>query len=72
MVDSAVTMVGSTELRSKIRDILERVKYGGEHIVITNFGRPMAVLLGFDEYQELIRIKRGEEHQPLQRAHDPE
>jgi len=59
MADSAMKTVGSTELRAKMRDILERVKYRGEHIVITTFGRPMAVLLSLDEYQKLIRIKRG-------------
>ena len=62
MADSAVAMVGTTELRSKTRDIIERVKYGGEHIVITTFGRPMTVLLSYDEYQDLMQIKRSKEH----------
>jgi prevent-host-death family protein len=71
-MNNSTATIGSTELRLRIRDVLERVKYGGEHFIITNFGRPMAVLLGLDEYQKLMQIKQSVEHQLLQGTHNLE
>ncbi len=48
------TKVTATELRLKTRELVERVKYKGEHVVIENFGRPMVVMISFEDYQRLM------------------
>ncbi len=46
-----LTKVTATELRLKTRDLIERVKFKGEHLVVENFGRPMIVMISFEDYQ---------------------
>jgi len=52
--------VGTAELWLRMRDVLEKVHWGGRHVLITRFGRPMAVLVPFADYQELV--SREEEY----------
>ncbi len=47
------TRVTATELRLKTRDLVERVKYKGEHLLVENFGRPMVVMISFEDYQRV-------------------
>ncbi len=42
--------INSTELRTKTRDLMERVKYNGEIFLVETFGRPMAVIMSVEEY----------------------
>ncbi len=46
--------VTATELRLKTRDLVERVKFKGEHLLVENFGRPMIVMISFEDY---LRVK---------------
>ncbi len=48
------TKVTATELRLKARDLVERVRFKGEHVLIENFGRPMVVIISFEDY---LRVK---------------
>ncbi len=54
--------VSATDLRIKTRDLIERVRYKGEHLVIHNFGRPMAVLISYEEYMRLVKEAIGVDH----------
>ena len=51
--DDEVTIVGVSELRSKINEVLERVKR--EKILLTRRNKPEAVLIGFEQFQKLQR-----------------
>jgi len=51
--------VGTAELRLRMRDVLEKVHWEGRHVLITRFGRPMAVLVPFADYQELVSREEG-------------
>ncbi len=42
--------ISATELRQKTRDLMERVHYRGEHLIIENFHRPIAVLISYEDY----------------------
>jgi len=55
-------VISSTLLRTKTRDILEQAKFKGEHFIVETFGKPMAVIVGVDEYWSLLSQVRAGEH----------
>ena len=42
-----------TDVRGNLREVVDGVVSGGE-VIITKHGKPVAVLLAFDEYESLI------------------
>lgn len=44
------------EARRQFADLLGRVAYGREEIVIERTGRPMAILINLEEYRRLKRL----------------
>ncbi|MGB8647731.1 MAG: type II toxin-antitoxin system prevent-host-death family antitoxin [Anaerolineae bacterium] len=64
--------VSSTDLRLKTRDLMERVKYKGETLIIENFHRPVAVLISYEDYlqfQQLLTGPRDAQPEPDQADH---
>jgi antitoxin YefM len=49
-----MSTVPSTELRDKLSDVLDDVETSGSEYVITRHGRPIAVVLGYDDYESMI------------------
>ena len=49
-----MTTVPSTELREKLSDVLDDVDATGAEYTITRHGRPVAVVLSYDEYEAMI------------------
>ena len=50
-------VISSTDLRVKTRDIIESAKFKGQHYIVETFGKPMAAIVGIDDYYELINSK---------------
>lgn len=46
-------VISATVLRTKTRDILEEARFGGGHFIVETFGKPMAVIVGVEEYLKL-------------------
>jgi PHD/YefM family antitoxin component YafN of YafNO toxin-antitoxin module len=46
--------ISATELRTRTREIMQRAKFMHETFLVENFGAPMVVIVGVDEYQELL------------------
>jgi prevent-host-death family protein len=46
--------MGAREARSKFADILGRVHYGGEVIIIERSGKPMAAMIPVELFERLI------------------
>lgn len=55
-----VQSIPATFLRLHTRDLLERVKYRGERFLIETFGRPMVVLISYDDYLQLQACWRAQ------------
>ena len=47
-------MTPLTEARSRLSEIVDEVASTGSTIEISRHGRPVAVVLGYDEYESLI------------------
>ncbi|MBI2941818.1 MAG: type II toxin-antitoxin system Phd/YefM family antitoxin [Chloroflexi bacterium] len=50
-------IVTSSELQRNIRDIIDWARTRGDAVIVETYGKPMAVILSFDEYQEYLRYK---------------
>ncbi len=41
-------------VREQLSDIVSRVAYGDQKVVITKFGKPVAALVTFDDYEKIM------------------
>lgn len=55
-------VISSTLLRTKTRDILEQARFRGEHFIVETFGKPMVVIVGVEEYWDLVSQVRAADH----------
>jgi len=51
----AVKIMPVTDLRQKITSVLKELEESGQPLYITQYGRPKAVLLSYQDYEALIR-----------------
>jgi antitoxin YefM len=42
-----------TEARATLSELLDQIEDGGEHVVITRKGRPVALMLSLDEWESV-------------------
>jgi len=56
------TLVSIGRVKRDISDLVNRVAYGGEWIVLTSRGKPKAALVSIEDYE---RLKRERAHQDL-------
>ncbi|WP_329401387.1 type II toxin-antitoxin system Phd/YefM family antitoxin [Streptomyces melanogenes] len=57
------------EARNQLGQLVGRVRHGGEHILISEYGKPAAALVPIEELEELERL-RDEADLALARARD--
>ncbi len=50
-----MTRINATELRIRTRDIIEQARFRGMRFTVHSFGKPVAVILGIEEYNALCR-----------------
>jgi prevent-host-death family protein len=48
--------ISATQARANLGDILSRARYGGQRFVIQQRGDPAAVVMGYEDYQELMTL----------------
>lgn len=53
--------VTATELRIRARELIQRVHYYNECYRIENFGRPMAVIISCQEFEELQTLLKQQQ-----------
>ena len=52
--------IKATEARSHFNELINRVRYGNEHIVITHHNQEAAVLISPETYAELLKLKENQ------------
>ena len=53
--------IGTTDLRQRLTDVLQVVREERAAYVVETFGRPQAVLVSLDEYQQFQRFREERE-----------
>lgn len=51
--------ISSTELQKKTREMIDWTRIEKEAIVIQTYGKPMAALVSYDEYQNYLQYKQA-------------
>lgn len=51
--------VSSTELQKKTREVIDWARVQGEPVVVETYGKPMAAILSYNEYQAYLRYKEA-------------
>jgi prevent-host-death family protein len=49
------TQVSIGQVKRDISELVSRVTYAGERIILTSRGKPKAVLVSMDDYEQLLR-----------------
>jgi prevent-host-death family protein len=49
------TQVSIGQIKRDISELVNRVNYAGDHIIITSRGKPKAALVSMEEYERLLR-----------------
>jgi prevent-host-death family protein len=49
------TQVSIGQVKRDISELVNRVTYAGERIILTSRGKPKAVLVSMDDYEQLLR-----------------
>lgn len=54
-------VITSTELQKQTREAIDYARVERDAVIVETYGRPMAVLLSFDEYRTYLEYKAGQE-----------
>lgn len=52
--------ISSTELQKQTRDTIDYVRVEHDAVIVETYGRPMAIILPFDEYEEYLSYKQSQ------------
>lgn len=58
------TVITATTLRIKTRDVLEGAKFSGEHFIVETFNKPMAAIIGIEDYWKLMKKPLSDQDDP--------
>jgi prevent-host-death family protein len=61
------TAIKASELQRPSGKVLKRVALGKEHLVVERDGYPVAVMMSYQEYEELMRERNAAPHRDLVR-----
>jgi len=50
----AAKIIPVSDLRRKTSDVIEIVQSGGQVVYVTQYGRPVAVMIDYEEYETLM------------------
>lgn len=50
-----------TQARAELADLINRVVYGGERVVVTRHGKPLVALVSADDLRRLEELQQQEE-----------
>ena len=63
-----MTPITATEARKNLPDLLNRAGYGKERICIENHGKPVAVLVSYEDLERLEALEDARDSEALRRA----
>lgn len=63
-------VVSKTELARRTREVIDRVRHGGRHVVVENYGSPEVAIIDIDEYRRLMALRQRELEAELRRQEE--
>ncbi len=54
-----LTRIGAREARNRFADLLGRVGYGGDTVIVERSGKPLAVLVPIAQYEALVAERKA-------------
>lgn len=61
MLGSMAYEIPVTQARAELAELINRVVYGGEHVVVTRHGRPLVALVSAADLERLQQIRAAEQ-----------
>lgn len=46
------------DIRSQLSELIAKVAYGRQNVVITRFGKPVATLINFEDYERMMNPRK--------------
>jgi prevent-host-death family protein len=65
-----VEVVSKTELARRTREVIDRVRHGGRHVVVENYGSPEVAIIDIEEYRHLMELEQREVDAQLRRQEE--
>ncbi len=65
-----VEIVSKTELARRTREVIDRVRHGGRHVVVENYGSPEVAIIDIEEYRHLMALQQREVESELRRQEE--
>lgn len=65
-----VEVVSKTELARRTREVIDRVRHGGRHVVVENYGSPEVAIIDIEEYRHLMALAQRETEQQRRREEE--
>ncbi|MGQ9683897.1 MAG: type II toxin-antitoxin system prevent-host-death family antitoxin [Anaerolineae bacterium] len=65
-----VEIVSKTELARRTREVIDRVRHGGRHVVVENYGSPEVAIIDIEEYRHLVALQQRETEAELRRQEE--
>lgn len=63
-------VVSKTELARRTREVIDRVRHGGRHVIVENYGSPEVAIIDIDEYRHLMALHQREVEAQLRRQEE--
>jgi prevent-host-death family protein len=61
------TVVTATDLRTKIREIIQRAQFQNDHVIVTVFDKPAVAIIGINDYHDYLVHKEHQQQQGRER-----
>ncbi len=55
-METGLKTIDATMARAKLGDILARARYGRQRFLVEQRGQPAAVIIGYEDFQELMAL----------------
>lgn len=68
MPETPSNIISIVEARKRLSDLANRASYSRETIFLTRRGKPVAVIIGFEDYQQLLKLEDARVAAILQRS----
>jgi len=53
--------ITATELRQRIREVIQGAQFQGEHIIVTVFDKPAVAIINMHDYNKYLELERKEQ-----------